>query len=558
MVHLAVRRWAHRALGIARAAVCTVARPHQRGRRLGLQARSCRRTAASPPAPCSSRGPRPAPTTATRPAAARVARSPLRTLSPARAGPRYPRASSPAPLRRAATTTLTSVGRGERHFLDDASSVVRGGPAGRLGVGHRLGRDRAGHRVAVLRGHLSGRRPARQPGDHDRRFDGVGRDHDRVHAIPRASPCWCGSRPLPRREPSPGSPTRRTRSRPTPPTLRPRCCGWTRAASSSGASTTAATDEITSTSAVDTGSWVFVAASVGAAGTALYVNGSKVASTSAVTAATELQRVVDASATRTSSSWADIPASNYFTARWPSWRSSLSTLSRPGVDPVRRQHPFDLHHRGQRPQPGQLLAAQRPGFGPLRRIGPGRHGIDGLADASGNANTGTAEGGVTLGATGPTALGDFLGRLPSTARRGYVETANSYANPEGFSLVAWFKTTSTSGGTIIGLRQRPGQRHPGRWDRLLVDRQHRQPRLGRVQRDCRRDHLPSAYNNGAWHMVVAEVGSIGNPALRGRSIRSPATPLTPPRRATRATGTSAGATRSTGPTHRRATTSPAP
>ena len=117
-------------------------------------------------------------------------------------------------------------------------------------------------------------------------------------------------------------------------------------------------------------------------------------------------------------------------------------------------------------------------------------------------------GGVTLGATGPTALG-VSSAVSLDGSTGYVETTNSYANPEGFSLVAWFKTSSTSGGTIMGS---PTSRATAPRPNGIASCGSTTPDTSYgVSTTTPFDEItsPSAYNNGAWHMVVAEVGSSG-------------------------------------------------
>ena len=79
----------------------------------------------------------------------------------------------------------------------------------------------------------------------------------------------------------------------------------------------------------------------------------------------------------------------------------------------------------------------------------------------------------------------------------------------GLSVVAWFKTTTTSGGTIIGFDNLQNNSNPGQSDRLLwMDNT---GHLVWALYNGGNDEIttPAAYNTGAWVMVVAEVGSSG-------------------------------------------------
>ena len=259
---------------------------------------------------------------------------------------------------------------------------------------------------------------------------------------------------------------------------------------------------------MDTGSWVFVAASVGSAGTALYVNGSKVASASAVTAA-ESYSGWWSIGHEYLSTWGDIPASNYFMGSLAQLAIIPSQLSAAQVSALYGDSTLPTYTAGVNAlSPANYWALNDPGSAPYEGSVPGTTASTVLADASGNANTGTTEGGVSLGAAGPTALGTSSA-IALNGSSQYVETATSYNNPEGFSVVAWFKTASASGGTVIGFDNVQGNGTATYDDRMLwlddsgklvwgVD-----PGTAAVLTST------SAYNNGAWHMVVADLGAAG-------------------------------------------------
>ena len=186
-------------------------------------------------------------------------------------------------------------------------------------------------------------------------------------------------------------------------------------------------------------------------------------------------------------------------------------------------------------------------------------GTESLVDASGNANTGTALGGVTLGASRAHDAGHFFGHLPQRlvgvggddqlVRRPRVGSPSSPGS----------RPTSTSGGTIIGFDNVQNNVNPGQSDRLLWMDNTGQLVWGVYNGGERRDHLPFRLQQRRMAHGGGRDRLVGAAALRGRHRGRHQRLCIPRRRTTRATGTSAGVTRrAAGPTHRPATTSPAP
>ena len=268
-----------------------------------------------------------------------------------------------------------------------------------------------------------------------------------------------------------------------------------------------ATEEITSPSVVNTGSWVFVAASVGAAGTALYVNGIKVASNAAYTTASSYLGWWSIGWAYFSS-WPDSPTGSYFNGSLAQLAIIPSQLTTAQVSTIYGESTQSAYAT-------EINTLSPASYWPLSDTGSVPYagnvpGTESLVDSSGHGNTGTALGGVTLGASGPTTLGTSSA-ISLNGSSGWVETTNSYADPGvgGLSVVAWFKTTTTSGGTIIGFDNLQNNSNPGQSDRLLwMDNT---GHLVWALYNGGNDEIttPAAYNTGAWVMVVAEVGSSG-------------------------------------------------
>ena len=116
--------------------------------------------------------------------------------------------------------------------------------------------------------------------------------------------------------------------------------------------------------------------------------------------------------------------------------------------------------------------------------------------------------GMTLGAAGavgsdPAASVNGSGSASAAANNGFVRAPNTY------SVEAWFKTTSTSGGQVVGFGDVPtgsSYRH---------DRQVYLNASGKLvyyldqSGTSRSITSPKSYNDGAWHHVVATLSSSG-------------------------------------------------
>jgi len=142
---------------------------------------------------------------------------------------------------------------------------------------------------------------------------------------------------------------------------------------------------------------------------------------------------------------------------------------------------------------------------------PSTTAVTTLVDSSGHANTGTIEGGVTLGAAGPTSLG--ANGISLDGSTGWVQTANSYSNPENFSVVAWFKSSSANN-TIISFTNSQGNGTPSNYDRLLWLDSNGKLVWGTYSGSATQEITSaSAYDDGNWHMAVAEIASSGTPGM---------------------------------------------
>lgn len=120
-------------------------------------------------------------------------------------------------------------------------------------------------------------------------------------------------------------------------------------------------------------------------------------------------------------------------------------------------------------------------------------------DASTSGFNGTYTGGTTQGVPGP---------LPGTTatsfdgNSGNVVSHNAVSGPQTFSVEIWFKTTTNTGGKIIGL----GNSQSGsssEYDRHIYMMNDGQLVFGVWNNQTETIETPNAYNDGQWHYVVA-------------------------------------------------------
>jgi hypothetical protein len=177
-----------------------------------------------------------------------------------------------------------------------------------------------------------------------------------------------------------------------------------------------AVKEITSSPTYANGSWNFVAASIGSAGMQLYVNGTLAASAATPTAAQSYSGWWSFGyAGAGGGSWTDAPTSYYFNGSIAQVAVIPSQLTSAQVTALEGDNTLSTYAAGVNAlSPANYWPLNDSGSVPYDGTVPGGTAAATLGDASDNTDTGTAEGGVTLGATGPTSLA--AAPFPSTAR----------------------------------------------------------------------------------------------------------------------------------------------
>ncbi|NRD26727.1 PKD domain-containing protein [Frigoribacterium sp. VKM Ac-2836] len=119
-----------------------------------------------------------------------------------------------------------------------------------------------------------------------------------------------------------------------------------------------------------------------------------------------------------------------------------------------------------------------------------------------------AQAGVTRGATGQAATDSDGSSTFSGTDTGLSSTASAIPGPQTFSVEAWFRTTSTTGGKIVGF----GSSNTGAsnsYDRHLYMDPRGRVSFGVYPNASRIITSPTALNDGQWHQVVGTLSSAG-------------------------------------------------
>ncbi|RFA13010.1 cell surface protein [Subtercola boreus] len=129
------------------------------------------------------------------------------------------------------------------------------------------------------------------------------------------------------------------------------------------------------------------------------------------------------------------------------------------------------------------------------------------ADASQGLDPGVISGGVTTGAAGALA-GNPDKAFSFDGQSGMVATSARIANPQTYSIEAWFNTTTTVGGKIIGFGSNQTGTS-GSYDRHVYLQDNGQLVFGTYTGQLNTITTPGSYNDGIWHLVTASQSSDG-------------------------------------------------
>lgn len=129
------------------------------------------------------------------------------------------------------------------------------------------------------------------------------------------------------------------------------------------------------------------------------------------------------------------------------------------------------------------------------------------ADAGPFGADGTYRGGYAREATGAL-VGSTDGAVRFTGSSGMVAGSLAYENPTVYSQELWFRTTTTAGGKLIGFGDR-NSGTSGSYDRHVYMETNGRLTFGVWTGTASTITTPAAYNDGAWHHLVATQGPGG-------------------------------------------------
>ncbi|MDT3329634.1 PKD domain-containing protein [Microbacterium sp. KSW-18] len=116
--------------------------------------------------------------------------------------------------------------------------------------------------------------------------------------------------------------------------------------------------------------------------------------------------------------------------------------------------------------------------------------------------------GATRGAPGQNRAASTTATEFSGTDQSFASTVTSEAGPNTFSVEAWFKTTSTSGGKIIGFGDNAGGTS-GSYDRHVYLSNDGRVTFGVYPNSVQTLESGTGFNDGAWHHVVGTLSSSG-------------------------------------------------
>jgi Concanavalin A-like lectin/glucanases superfamily len=94
-----------------------------------------------------------------------------------------------------------------------------------------------------------------------------------------------------------------------------------------------------------------------------------------------------------------------------------------------------------------------------------------------------------------------------------ITTWNQQVNPQTYSVETWFKTTTTTGGKLVGFGNRTDSNNgnvlSSQYDRHLYMTNNGRIVFGAYNAGTHTATSPGSYNNGAWHHAVATSGPAG-------------------------------------------------
>ncbi len=259
---------------------------------------------------------------------------------------------------------------------------------------------------------------------------------------------------------------------------------------------------VSSAASYNDGNWHYVVASEGSNGIALYVDGKRVGLNSSVTGAQSYAGYWRVGGDNLNG-WPNQPSNEDFTGDIDDVSIYPSALSLVQID---------THYQN---AGGTITVPTAPAdsYGAaVYNSNPELYwrlddavGSSTVADSSPYGVTGSAQGGITFGQPGI--------KAPGTAAQfdgssGVIVSTQSITNPTVYTEDAWFKTTTTSGGKIMGFGNAASGLSSS-YDRHIYMQDNGQLVFGTWTGQTNTITSPNSYNDGSWHQVVATQGPDG-------------------------------------------------
>lgn len=269
------------------------------------------------------------------------------------------------------------------------------------------------------------------------------------------------------------------------------------------------TQVVTSGASYNDNEWHHIVASMGPAGMQLYVDSKKVAARSDTTQGQVFQGYWRVGGDNLGG-WPNDPSSNFLAGAIDDVAVYSSVLTRQQID----AHFVASGRESTIPKaPSDAYGAAVFGLDPTLYYRLGEADGTVAADSGPFGNPGTYTGLVEKGANGAVGGTDTAARFAPTEEwwgwnEAGVASAAAFSNPTTYAVEAWFKTTTTRGGKIVGFGASPTGGSGG-YDRHVYMENDGRLTFGTWTGQANTISSGSAFNDGEWHHVVAQQSSGG-------------------------------------------------
>lgn len=258
------------------------------------------------------------------------------------------------------------------------------------------------------------------------------------------------------------------------------------------------TKVITSPNGYNDSAWHHVAATLGPAGMALYVDGKSVVTSTNTVAqnTTGYWRIGGDNL----SGWPNQPTNTYFTGSV----DEVSVYNTTALSPARIKAHYDAAQTASTANYPAEVAADKPSY--YYHLEEG--GAGAITDSAGQRRDSSYPS-SGIGYKIPGVLQKMNNRAATfSGVDGVLTCTTGHASPQVFSTEAWFKTTTTSGGQLIGFGSTTGL-SSAQHDRHLYMANGGQLTFGVYPGSVKTITSPATYNDGQWHHTVATLSSAG-------------------------------------------------